>query len=66
MNGMLPTTTIAASAPVAAWTASSSPLRITSRLKWAAPAAVDEPSVSAPLAPTVTYVFVPNQSASVS
>jgi hypothetical protein len=54
MNGMLPTTTIAASAPVAARTALSTPLAIVSLAKRAAPAAVGAPSLSTPSASTVT------------
>ncbi|WP_344937365.1 hypothetical protein [Actinoplanes nipponensis] len=54
MNGLLPTTTTAASAPRAAATACATPLPITSREKCAAPAAVADPSASLPSAPTVT------------
>ena len=54
MNGMLPTTTTAASAAFAAATAASMPLATTSRVNWVAPSAVAAPSASVPSASTVT------------
>jgi hypothetical protein len=66
MNGLLPTTTTAVSAEDAAATASATPLRTTSRVKWVAPAASGEPSDNRPSAPTVTYLFGPNQPSLVS
>ena len=65
MNGMLPTTTTAASAPLAAATALSSPLRIVVLAKRAASAGAGV-RASFPSAPTVTYVPAPNQLSLVS
>jgi hypothetical protein len=62
MNGMLPTTTTAASAPVAARTALSTPLVIVSLANRAAPAAVVAVSASEPSAATVRYFSGPDQS----
>ena len=54
MNGMLPTTTTAASAPLTALTALSIPLVMTSLEKCAAAAGVDAPSCMVPSGATVT------------
>ncbi len=60
MNGMLPTTTTAASAPLAAATAASTPLLTVSLANLAAWSAVV--SARVPSAFALRYLFGPNQS----
>src|SRR5665647_2193394 len=60
MNGMLPTTTTAAFAPLAAATALATPLVTTSLVKWVAAAGVAAPMLTVPSEATTAYLLAPN------